>query len=102
MFSLGAILAFGVFSFAPSAAHAESSSPSITNTARVEIITQRAHSVFVKDLSNPLPLPKCYNTPATVNGLTGEMELIGYSGVNCSGAHLCLAVVVIPPSGIDI
>jgi hypothetical protein len=99
---LGAILALGGFSFAPATHAAGVVSPG-TNASVVEIMTQQARSVLMQELSSPLPLAKCYNTPPnqviTISGLEGEVEFTGYSDRTCSGALLCRVIANIPASG---
>lgn len=98
---LGAILAFGAFSFAPAAHAAISTSPEIAKSARIEIITHEALSVLVKE-GTPTLKERCYNTPnhtVTITGWEGEVELIGYTHFNCSRLILCERFVEIPPSG---
>jgi hypothetical protein len=97
----GIIVAFGVFSFAPSASAAPSVSPALPKSAVITIRTHLARSVRVIE-SSPTPKQKCYNTPnhaITVTGWEGRVEFIGYSSTNCLGRVLCVAVVTIPPSG---
>lgn len=98
---LGAILAFGAFSFAP-AAHAAGVSAG-PDTSVVEIITRQARSVLVKELGNPHSQTKCYNTSPqhviTIRGLKGEVALSGYFDRNCLGVPGCRAIMNIPPNG---
>jgi hypothetical protein len=99
---LGAILTLGAFSFTPSAHAAAFAGPGIAKTARIEIRTHEALSVQVREVSNPLPMGHCYNTPShtvTITGLKGEVEFIGYTHSNCSGAVLCQVFADVPPSG---
>ncbi len=98
---LGASVAFGVFSFAPSASAAPSVSPALPKSAVITIRTRLARSVRVIEAS-PTPTQQCYKTPnptITSTGWEGRVEFIGYPSTHCSGRVLCVAVVAIPPSG---
>ncbi len=98
---LGAILAFGLFSFAPSA-HAASASPSAASVT-VKIVTKKALSVRVAEVSGSLN--HCYNTPShtvTIIGLKGTVRITGYASANCAGSALCTLIEALPSSGIGI